>query len=282
LIDPVYWCYHRHEHGTNPKWFGGGKKPVFDYTASKHGMSEPHAGFKNYVLDSQDGTRWMITHHFGTAGLARACSRFHTVDIAVKSIATGELLADLHFMGDFGKSVVNSTGVSLTPPTCPDQATLAKDSHGIRKLPSKADGAMGYEPWRLSMPNSIVDFIASFTVNNPDAMVICNNSTCDQPVVTGGSGSKRFFTPNGDAYGNRFGIVAGKYSGEFYTDVHGTKIVSSSDPGAVRQYIKPGAKMQVLSPGTHFWDVYAWGKKLVPNVKDANATNREGSIQAPN
>jgi hypothetical protein len=282
LIDPVYWCYHRHEHGSNPRWFGGGKKPVFEYTASKHGMTEAHAGFKNFVLDSEDGTRWMITHHFGTAGLARACSRFHTVDIAVKSIATGELLADLHFMGDFGMSIVNRTHVPLTPPTCPDQASLASDSHGVRMLPSAADGAVGYEPWRVDTSNLVFGFIASFTVNNPDAMVICNNSICDQPVVTGGSGSKRFFSPNGDADGNRFGIIAGEISGEFYTDVHGTKMLRSNDTGAVRQYLKPGAKMQVLSSTSEYYDLNAWGKKFVPTDIDGNPTNREGSIQAPN
>jgi hypothetical protein len=282
LIDPVYWCYHRHEHGTNPVWFSGDKKPLFGYTCGRHGMTEPHQGYKNFVFDSNDGTRWMVTHHFGTAGLGRACNRFHTTDIVVRSIASGEILADLHIMGDFGKAVVNSSGKALTPPTCPDQAVQAAQSHGIRKLPSQADGATMYEPWRVALNSEVFGFIASFTINNPDAMVICNNSTCDQPVVTGATGSKRFFTPNGDARGNRFGIVAGENSGVFYTDVHGTKVVSSSDPQAVPQYIKPGARMQVLHNGTHFYDVHAWGKKFVPNATDGNPTDREGSIQAPN
>jgi hypothetical protein len=281
-IDPVYWCYHRHEHGTNWKWFGGGKKPVFGYTAAMHGMEEPHTGFKNHVFDSEDGTRWMITHHFGTAGLGRACNRFHTVDIAVLKISTGELLADLHFMGDFGKAVVNRTQAPLTPPTCPTQAADAAGSSGIRMIPSKADDAVGYEPWRVDLKQTIFGFIADFTINNPDGIVICNNSTCDQAVSTGNSGTFRFFTPNGDSAGTRFSLVAGKSTGEFFTDIYGRQIVDQGEHGAVRQYIKPGARMQVLSPGIHYYDVYAWGRKIIPSESGTGPASREGSVQAPN
>src|SRR5262249_17923534 len=151
----------------------------------KHGMAEPHTGFKTYVFDSQTGTRWMVTHHFGTGGIARACTRFHTVDVAVRSLATGELLADLHLMGDFGKSVVNNTQVPLSPPSCPDQAALAAGSSGIRMIPSSADGAVGYEPWRTDFGGTILGLQESFTVNTPDGLVICNSSVCDQAVTTG-------------------------------------------------------------------------------------------------
>ena len=231
LIDPVYWCYHRHEHGSNPAEFDSNKKPVFEYSASKHGMTEAHAGFKNHVFDSADGTRWMITHHFGTAGLARACVAFHTVDIAVKRVSTGELLADLHFMGDFGQAVVNSTHVPLTPPTCPDQAKLAADSVGVRMIPSQADGAITYEPWRVDLGKLILGFEGGFTINNPDAMVICNSSRCDQGVVTGETGSKRFFTVNRDSLGRLFAIAAGARTGEFYTDVMGGRSSVRVIPG---------------------------------------------------
>jgi hypothetical protein len=281
-IDPVYWCYHRHEHGTNPKWFGGGIKPAFGFTAGVHGMPEPHAGFKTYVLDSDDGTRWMFTHHFGTAGLARACNRFHTVDIVVKRISTDEILADLHFMGDFGRSEVNRTHVALTPPTCPNQARDARESTGVRMLPSKSDDAVGYEPWRADLKHTVFGFIASFTFNTPDAMVICNNSTCDQPITTGGTGTRRHFSANGTSDGTRFGIIAGTHSGEFYTDVHGEMIMNKSDAGAVRQYIKPGAKMQIINPAPEYYDLYAWGRKLVGDGRRGDATAREGSITAPN
>jgi len=106
--------------------------PVYGYTAAAMGESEPHAGFKSYVYDDRVGHRWLLTHHFGTGSIQRACVRFHTVDIAVADTARNMLLADLHLMGDFGKSVVNKTGEPLTPPGCPNQADEADaaGSHG--------------------------------------------------------------------------------------------------------------------------------------------------------
>lgn len=281
-IDPVYWCYHRHEHGTNPLWFASDKMPAFGYTAAKHGMTEPHTGFKNHVFDSQDGTRWMVTHHFGTAGIGRACNRFHTVDIAVRNIASGELLADLHLMGDFGKSVVNTTDVPYTPPACPTQASDAAGSSGIRKIPSQADGPTFYEPWRVDLKKTLFGFVGDFTINSPEGIVICNNSTCDQAVTTGKTGARHFFTPNLGPKGDYFSLVGGSNTGVFYTDPSGAKRLNAGDPGAVRQYIKAGMKASVQIAGIHCWDVYAWGKKLVCDASNGNSTCREGSITPPN
>lgn len=283
LIDPVYWCYHRHEHGSNPEHFAPNKKPPFHYVASKHGMEEPHAGFKNIIFDSQDGTRWMITQHFGTGGLARACNRFHSIDIAVRSIATGELLVDVHLAGDFGKSQVNRTLENLTPPACPDQAAQAAGSTGSRQIPTQSVGIVEYEPWRVDLKKTILGFEGDFTINNPDGMVICNTPRCDQPVVTGKSGSKRFFTANKSVQnGKHFGIVAGpNNSGEFYTDPMATKRLNPGDPHAVRQYIKPGVVVRAITGG-HCWDVHAWGRPFVCGASGATPTDREGSIQIPN
>jgi hypothetical protein len=200
----------------------------------------------------------------------------------VQNIATGELLADLHFMGDFGKAVVNSTQKPLTPAACPTQAADATGSSGIRMIPSAADGAVGYEPWRVDLKKTLFGFIGDFTVNNPDGIVICDNATCNNPVGTGASGTFRFFTPNDSVRGEDFGLKAGTATGEFYTDVFGQKFVRSGDMGAVRQYIKPGALGSVQISGIHCYDVYAWGRRLVCGAPTANPTDREGSTQAPN
>jgi hypothetical protein len=282
LIDPVYWCYHRHEHGTNPVNFATNKLPVYGYTAAKHGMAEPHTGFKTYVFESLTGSRWMVSHHFGTSGLGRACTRFHTIDIAVRNIASGELLADLHFMGDYGMAVVNNTDVPLTPSACPNQAEDASGSFGIRKLPSLVDGAIGYEPWRADFRKTIFGFLGDLTVNSPDPIVICNNSNCNQAVTTGFSGTKHFITPNRGNRGDLFSIVAGANTGTFYTNPEGTKLVSSSAPGAVRQYVRPSAHASVETGGIHCYDVYAWGSMLVCDAKNGKSTDREGSVQSPN
>jgi hypothetical protein len=276
-IDPVYWCYHRHEHGSDPKHFSTKQQPLFGYVAAAHGMDEVHQGFKNFVFDDPDGQRWMVTHHFGTAGLARACNRFHTVGIQICRASDGLLLANLHFMGDFGRAVVNRTQEPLTPPSCPDQFAEAQAdrSTGIRQLPAQSAGSVAYEPWRFDSRGNVLGLTGTFTVNNPDAIVICNNAVCDQPVKTGSSGSFRFFTPN-----DGFGLAADSNTGTFYTDAHGKRLVGQGEAGAVQQYVRPGVR---LSPRAgHYFDIDAWGRPFVFAAPGGNPTNREGSLGTPN
>jgi hypothetical protein len=144
--------------------------------AAAAGMDEVHQGSKNIVFDDADGQRWMVTHHFGTAGLARACTRFHTVGIGIRRAIDGLLLADLHFMGDFGSAVVNRTQEPLTPPSCPDQFAEAQadPSTGIRQLPARSAGSVFYEPWRSDSADNMLGLTGTFTVNATDAIVICN------------------------------------------------------------------------------------------------------------
>ena len=115
-------------------------------------------------------------------------------------------------------------------------------------------------------------------------MVICDNSICDHAVVTGASGSFRFLAAQ-----NNFGIVAGPNAGTFYTDAHGMKPMAADEPGAVRQFVKPGVSLAVPNGGGtagHCFDLHAWGKPFTCSVMNSapwgQATNREGSIQAPN
>ena len=275
-IDPVYWCYFRHEHGSDPAPFSPTYQNALGYVAALHGMTEPHAGFKNITFVS-NSARWFISIHMGTASLGRVCTRFHTVDVAVRDVGSGVLLADLHLMADFGKSVVNKGDAPLTPPSCPDQATQAAGSFGIRKLPTVETGSIGYEPWRPDFAKTVVGLSGSLLINNPDPMLICNTAICDQGVTTGLSGSLRFVDANG------FTIAAGtKNSGVFYTDPLGRTFVEPGAAGAVRQYIKPGLKL-VLQHGDKCRDIDAWGRPFICNSGATSyPTNREGSLQSPN
>ena len=242
-IDPVYWCYFGHEHGSDPSLFKADYKPAYGYVSGVAGVDEPHAGFKSYAFDDGLGRVWLITHHFGTGGLKRACARHHSLDVAVIDKASGELLADVHLMGDFGHSAVNSTDEVLTPPTCPDQAAHAAGSHGIRKLPSAANGSVGYEPWRVDGRNLILGLnTADITFNTPSAMIICNSRVCDQGVATSRKGEFRFMT-----YEPGFGIVAGANTGVFHTDAMGKTLLGLGQPGAVQQYVKPGLNLVLPS-----------------------------------
>lgn len=244
-IDPVYWCYFNHEHGSDPSLLKAGYKPAFGYTAAAHGMAEPHVGFKSYAFDDLAGQKWLVTQHFGTSGLARACNRFHTVDIAVADKASGKLLADLRFMGDFGKAITFETDEPLTPTACPDQARKADadGSRGNRKLsPASTFTGTGYEPWRAFVGQTVFGFEKdSFTMSTPSFATMCKDLVCDQGQATGEKGEFRHLSVAG------FGInsARAKATGEFYTNPQGTALVASDTSGAVKQYISPGMRSTV-------------------------------------
>ena len=214
-IDPVYWCYFRHEHGSDPAHFDPDYTNAFGYTVAKHGMDEPHVGFKNITFKS-NGVLWWVMIHFGTGGLARACARFHSLDVAARDENSGELLADLHLMADYGAAVVNDGHAPLTPPTCPTQGLA--DGTGRRTLPTVETGSVGYEAWMPDFVGTVIGLDGPLLINTIDPMVICNTVICDLPVTTGTTGTLRFL----DA--NQFAIRAGnRNSGVFYTDPLGER-----------------------------------------------------------
>jgi hypothetical protein len=131
----------------------------------------------------------------------------------------------------------------------------------------------------LDSRGNVLGLTGTFTVNSPDAIVICNTAVCDQPVVTGNSGSFRFFTPN-----DAFGLAADGNTGTFYSDAHGKRLVDKGEAGAVKQYVRPGARL-ALTPGGgngHYLDLKAWGQPFVFDKGAANPTNREDSLRTPN
>ncbi|OSX76149.1 hypothetical protein BU14_0205s0024 [Porphyra umbilicalis] len=98
-IDPVYWCYYGHDHGSSPH-FMGGFKPRFGYTAWKNKrQDESHIGFKGYGLRS-GGADWFFTIHASTSDMRRIHERFHTVTMT--AAVAGAVVADINCKGDFG------------------------------------------------------------------------------------------------------------------------------------------------------------------------------------
>jgi hypothetical protein len=282
-IDPVYWCYFRHEHGSDPSLVGGGIKPAYGYTSSAAGVDETHQGFKSYVFDDPQGHRWLLSHHFGTGSVNRACARFHGLDIVVATGAGGQVLADMHLLADFGAAVVNTTGAPITPSACPDQYAQAnaESSDGVRRLPvGTFDGGVPYEPWRADTGGNIVGFrSAALTFNTPDGVLICADITCNQGLRRAAFGTRRFFLQS-----QGFGVVAGANTGEFYTDPRGRTRVSAGQPGAVRQYVRPGTAITLPSTNGHCrasdsWRaMYLCSEAIVPQLP----IDLEGALLSPN
>lgn len=278
-IDPVFWCYFHHEHGSDPS----PHKPVFGYTAARMGMEEGHEGFKVYTFNEADGVKIVVTHHFGSARPSKAaCVRFHTFDMAVYQ--AGALLADIHVMADHGKSQHARTDIDLTPPDCPNQAAEADadGSTGVRKFQVASMDPVGYEPWRIDFAKVIIGRLAEFSVNTPSRIADCNTLACDADVPTGDQGEFRFAT-----YGPGFGIQAGERTGEFYTDPLGRTFKNAGDAEAVWQFVAPGANVSVTSIAAADHECYIahpFGGPYVCQQQDPLETNQniEGALRSPN
>lgn len=235
-IDPSG-CVFGHEHGSDPRAVLANYRPIYGYTASKHGMSESHAGFKSFAWNDRAGHLWYSTVHIGSANAsAAACARYHTVDLLVVDPSTLAILVDIHFMADFGRAEVNTTGEPFTPASCPNQYQEAKStSSGIRQFGAVTRGSNPYDPWRFDARGTLFGLRGSMTFWTADPLTICNDVVCDQAVTrAGATGVRRLFAYDG------FSVDGSGSPGEFYTDPHGKVLRQPSDPGAVRQYIAPG------------------------------------------
>lgn len=222
-VDPSG-CAFDHEHGSNPALFDPAYRPPLGYSASKHGTTEGHAGFKLYSFRA-GGYSWLLLHHFGTgnAPLA-ACTRHHTLDLAVRDDT--QLLASLHLMADHGRAASNENG-TLLQTACADQGTIPT-SAGTRQFPIASGQNIGYEPWRAS---SLAPFVRlqNITFNTKDPQTACNDLTCSAAVQRpGAKGAWRELT----LYPG-FGVVAtGAYSNTFTYE-------------GMRQHITPGLDIRL-------------------------------------
>jgi hypothetical protein len=86
--DPATGCRFGHEHGADPRTAGASQDPpAFGYAAAQMGMTEPHEGFKVFILNSGDRgddgrtlrADYRIVFHMGTSGTKRYTEQFHSV-----------------------------------------------------------------------------------------------------------------------------------------------------------------------------------------------------------
>lgn len=276
-IDPVYWCYYGHEHGTDPDYCAPNWEPPFDFVAQKHGMSEPHAGFKVYVVTGEDnpGVRGCVVQHFGTGSIARACARFHSFELVFFRERDNTLLADVQFMADYGMSLHGDSipPVALTPPNCPTQSSVQSQTHGQRQIVSNT-GNTGYEPWRCDEAGNILGIVGCPTINTRDPIVVCGNiPACSVPFVFPDRGGASRFVGT-----THFSLDPNKAkaTGQFCTNPAATALLDCAAAGAVPQYIAPGAVVGWPCID-HAADRDAWGQPYVCHLVGIDS-EREDSI----
>jgi hypothetical protein len=255
-IDPVYWCYFEHAHGSDPALFAGASTVTFDYYADKGGRLEPHEGFKIFVVNSERYSMRFVVH-LGSSDDGRICARIHTYDMAVADRRNGELLADLRLKSDFGITLAvdeGSVNYRLLSPGCPEMSQLPEATGGRISIPLAETN--GYESWSPGFPNDVLG------ISNPPVLVTDNPITklevarnsdgslreADGVLSltgladTGQAGERLWMSFPGADEGRGFAIraVDAAATGVFYTDYRGQKVLEASDPLAVRQYLKPG------------------------------------------
>lgn len=90
-IDPASGCSFGHEHGADPRTSTANNTlPPFGYVASLDGMSEPHQGFKVFVVHlgepvdiagamTPSPVEGRLVFHMGTAAVGRYTNQFHSM-----------------------------------------------------------------------------------------------------------------------------------------------------------------------------------------------------------
>jgi hypothetical protein len=315
-IDPVYHCYFRHEHGSDPALIG---LPGFalEYVARQfNNQAEIHEGFKGIAIrDEEKKLGWYINIHAETHDLHRVCTRKHTVVVIATDLTKSypdNLLAMVGYKGDFGASQSNRelAGNTMTInnvtgfENCPDQAAIVneiknKDGDPVFfkriRVENLGDGKLdngGYEQWDGGLTAELGISVAGwfggserpkFGIDIRNPSTTCADLTCSTTKTNDGShGDERtFFVPDMKLEYNALIRTkdtsnGGAADGVFYTDVYGEAVKNAGDPGAIKQFIKPGIKLEGPDGGFHNED--AWrglyvrdNKAGVPHIELDNS-----------
>ena len=302
-IDPVYWCYFGHEHGSDPSLVG--YTPYFGYTADKNNQDERHEGFKGFAFKNGD-TDWYFNVHFTSGLQMRVCTQLHTVVVA--ALEDGELLAELSFKADFGETRINQGGDLITNRNCPQEPLAAEGTPASKLLRIVGEDGYkddGYEQWRFAgHPFLGLDFPpglgSNVFVDTRNPVTGCDGLRCERTLpttytpgmegVNGGEvngGDVRTLAFQGNpltlSYSRERDLSDGVEDGFFYTDAKGTTYMDPGDPDAARQYVKDLGSPLVIRTGKNekYGTTDAWRGLHFEGVEKHNAGFLLGGILDP-
>jgi hypothetical protein len=306
-IDPVYWCYFRHEHGSDPALIGLPGFPLEYVAAVFNNQTEIHEGFKGIAIrDEEKKLGWYINVHAETHDLHRVCTRKHTVVVIATDLTKSypdNVLAMVGYKGDFGASqsnrelAGNNMTINNVPDSqfgkCPDQAAIVdeiKNKDGAPvffkriRVENLGDGRLdngGYEQWDGGLTPELGMSVAGwfggsefpkFGIDIRNPSTTCSDLACATTKTNDGShGDERtFFVPDMKLEYNALVRTKdtssnGAADGTFYTDVYGVKVLGPGDAGAIKQFIKPGVKLE--GPDGNFHNEDAWRGLYVSSDK---------------
>lgn len=274
-IDPTYWCYFDHEHGSKPPAV---MEPLiaqgltafsFGYAAEKANktafctschapLEEYPEGNKNYAF-RWEGNEWVVTFHAATGKTNIAVNEHHSWGLTVAD-ASGRLLALVQLMADTGYAEsAHDNRKIIHPKALPAQNP--RDRFGAhRGLPFTDQ--QGYGPFAAVNFDTLLT-TGSRSYINVDWVLRCEPSpliknpfdpsdpelyhTCATMRHTGGLNLDRWFNVPGGDEGRGFCVVYnpavdatdGRIDGWGYTDPLALEPRKPSDPDAVRQFVAP-------------------------------------------
>jgi hypothetical protein len=262
-IDPVYWCYFGHEHGSSPDLIPGSPKVPYQYVASNVPQHEPDPGFKEFIFPDMTGNYWVrFVVHANSASARRVCARHHTLYVMVYDQDGNEKFS-VGFKNDFGATLAteDTEGVVLQPSNCGyDMLTLAAQ---VSKLQSRTINvgpeSNDYERWdsRQTTASTVnlgmVEFHHFFDIRDPMSHcvdIVCNSVGLRNPLLH--TATRRFILM-ASGKGN-FTIHAdyGLAQGEYFTDPFAIGLVSPSAWNATRQYAEPGFSLTFARNATAY------------------------------
>jgi len=264
-VDPVYWCYFGHEHGSNPDLIPGSPKVPYGYVAAKLGEDEPNVGFKEFIFQDMAKEYWVrFVVHAGTASHRRVCARLHTLHVEVYDLA-GTQQYSAAFKADYGFAEATSDGGDgpLTPSNCGYSmpALAAELDAALSHVPSRSinvgSESNNYERWDARVETTatfnlgMVEFDHEFDIRDP--MSHCGSMTCDSVVVRDpddDNATRRTISMASWRADFVFDADHALATGEYFTDPYALSSRASGDSDAVRQYAAPGFVLEFAKNST--------------------------------
>lgn len=241
-IDPVYWCYFEHHHGSDPSIIPGSPKVAYQYVADKVPQVEPDVGFKEMIFKDPRGYYVRMIEHVATGHHRRVCAQFHTVYTFVYD-AQGKELFGAGFKADFGATVDQDGRVPTDPDCGYNMAAVAATTTARKELrigPNDHD----YERWvtepTLETANLGIILDHSFDIRDP--FTFCSNLTCNSVGTDPDdkeTGTRRTFNIDDVVFDSSLALSTGVY----HTDPFGEGLVAANAPNATRQYAKAGFRL---------------------------------------
>jgi hypothetical protein len=260
-IDPIYWCYFGHEHGSDPSLIPGAPLIPYEYVASNVPQNEPNMGFKEFIFKDMTGNHWVrFVIHAGTASDRRVCAQFHTLYVSIYDLNGNEEFG-VGYKADYGAAF--STGDTgnqvLTPTKCgysmPGLAGQVDDQQ--RRRLNVGSGSRNYETWDAREETGavlnlgMVQFDHAFDIRNP--MSHCANRTCNSVVVRDpdrDNATRRTLQMASWRADFEFDSDHALGAGEYYTDAYATRALSPGHPQATRQFAAPGFHLEFKKNST--------------------------------